>query len=447
MSNENSVMDFSAQKLFEQLKSTKKRFVSDKKILDKKDKHIYPITDMPFSTPNQWVWAYLSDISIIQEGPGIRKHQYQNEGVQFLTVTNILEGSVDLEKSKKYISIDEYNEKYSHFTIKEGDIVTACSGGSWGKSAIFEYDDKIILNTSTLRLRFYDDLGCNRYLYYLTKTDYFKNSLSSYSTGQQPNYGYYHYSRIPIPLPPLPEQKRIVAILDKAFTAIAKAKANAEQNLINAKELFESYLQGVFENKGEGWEEKPLREICELKSGTTISPSLERNGGDVLYTKVADMNLPENSIKMNTSSRFVNSNEIKSNQIIPEGAIIFPKRGGAIATNKKRKIVKPTIVDLNTMAIIPSKKLNNDYFFHWFQIFDLISISNGANIPQINNYSFDEVYIPYPKSLNTQQTIVKKLDALSAKTKKLEAIYQQKIEGLEKMKKSLLKEAFNGELT
>jgi len=163
-----------------------------------------------------------------------------------------------------------------------------------------------------------------------------------------------------------------------------------------------------------GWEVKSLGEVCELKSGTTIPTSLERNVGDVLYTKIADMNLPENTVEIHTSSRFVNSNEIKQNQIIPEGAIIFPKRGGAIATNKKRKIIKPTIVDLNTMALIPSNKINKDYLFHWFQLFDLNSISNGANIPQINNYSFDNVYLTYPTSLPEQQRIVAILDAAFA---------------------------------
>jgi len=251
---------------------------------------------------------------------------------------------------------------------------------------------------------------------------------------------------IEVPIPPLPEQKRIVAILDKAFTVIDKAKANTEKNLANAKELFESYLNGIFENPGKDWEEKRIHEVCELKSGATISPSLERNEGDVLYTKVGDMNLPENLVEMNTSSRFVNSNEIKIKQIIPEGAIIFPKRGGAIATNKKRKIVKPTIVDLNTMAIIPSKKIDKDYFFHWFQLFDLNDISNGANVPQINNYSFDEVYIPYPVSLKEQQAIVQKLDALSEETRKLETIYSKKIGNLEELKKSVLQKAFKGEL-
>ena len=68
---------------------------------------------------------------------------------------------------------------------------------------------------------------------------------------------------IEISFPPINEQKRIVAILDKAFSAIDKAKQNAEANLKNAKEVFESYLQNVFENKGEGWEEKKLKEMQE----------------------------------------------------------------------------------------------------------------------------------------------------------------------------------------
>ncbi|MBN1494642.1 restriction endonuclease subunit S [Candidatus Peregrinibacteria bacterium] len=247
-------------------------------------------------------------------------------------------------------------------------------------------------------------------------------------------------------LPPLSEQHRIVKILDEVFADVAKAKENVEKNFQNAKELFESYLQSVFANPRKDWEEKRLGEVCELKSGTTISPSLERKSGDVLYTKIADMNLPENFIEIKNSSRFVNSDEIKKNQIIPEGAIIFPKRGGAIATNKKRKIVKPTIVDLNTMAIIPSNKIDDEYFYHWFKLIDLSKISNGTSIPQINNYSFDEVYIPYPVSLKEQKSIVAKLDALSAEIKKLEAIYKQKLADLEELNKSMLKKAFNGEL-
>ncbi len=286
------------------------------------------------------------------------------------------------------------------------------------------------------------------FLFVYLKSPIFQNVIKVAMNGAaMPAISFGLIEEIPFHLPPLLEQERIVSILDKALSAIEQAKQNAAKNLKNAKELFDSYLNKIFTNKGDDWEIKKLGEVCEFKSGTTISPLLEHDIGDIIYTKIADMNLPTNEVEINTSSRFVSSDEIKLNQIIPNGAVIFPKRGGAIATNKKRQIIKPTIVDLNTMAIIPSKQINNDYFFHWFQLFDLNAISNGANIPQINNYSFDNVYIPYPMSLIEQQAIVKKIDALSVKIKQLEVIYRQKLTELEDLKKSILQKAFNGELS
>lgn len=190
------------------------------------------------------------------------------------------------------------------------------------------------------------------------------------------------------------------------------------------------------------WEKKKLADVCDFKSGTTISPSLEREVGDVLYVKVGDMNLTENEIEINTSSRFVNSNEIKQAQIIPEGAVIFPKRGGAISTNKKRKVVKPTIVDLNTMAIIPTNKLDSEYFYYWFQMIDLNNISNGTTIPQINNYSFDEIFIQYPKSLPEQQRIVSILDEAFAAIAKAKANAEQNLKNARELFESYLQSVF-----
>jgi len=350
--------------------------------------------------------------------------------------------------------LDVEKKQFEKRKLSYGDIILEKSGGGpkqpVGRVIIFdkkEGDFSFSNFTSVIRIKRKDQLDF-KYLYKYLFFSYITGvteTMQSHSTGIR-NLDFKLYKEIEIPLPPFPEQLRIVKILDEVFEKAAKAKENAEKNLQNARELFESYLQSVFANPGDGWEIKRLGEVCELKSGTTISSSLERDKGDVLYAKIADMNLPENLIEINTSSRFADSNDIKKNQIIPEGAIIFPKRGGAIATNKKRKIVKPTIVDLNTMAIIPGKKIDKNYLFFWFQLIDLNDISNGTSIPQINNYSFDEVYIPYPKSLPEQQRIVFRLDALSAETKKLEAIYQQKLGDLEELKKSILQKAFKGEL-
>lgn len=240
-----------AESLVNKVKAAKEELIKTKAIMDKKDNNKYPIKDLPFEIPKNWNWVYLSDISIIQEGPGIRKHQYKNDGIQFLTVTNILEGNVDLEKSKKYISKAEYAEKYQHFTIDKGDIVTACSGGTWGKSAIYKDDETLMLNTSTLRLRFFKDLGDNKFLYYLTKAKYFKHNLSQYSTGQQPNYGYSHYSKIPIPIPPLDVQIELSNILEEYESKITNLLAKYESKFEVLSELEKTIHENVFSDKSE----------------------------------------------------------------------------------------------------------------------------------------------------------------------------------------------------
>lgn len=400
------------------------------------------------SLPNSWQMKTLGDLFEITSSKRVFKEDWKTEGVPFYRAREIVKlaenGFVNNELFISEEMFKEYSEKYG--LPKESDIMVT-GVGTLGICYVVKSDDRFYFKDGNIIWLKSNGKSNSRYVEYAFKSDFLRKQIDDSVGATVGTYTIIKAKSTKIPLPPLPEQQRIVSILDEAFAAIAKAKANAEQNLKNAKELFESYLQGVFEKKGDGWEEKIIKEVCELKSGTTISTNLERSEGDVLYVKVGDMTLPENEVEINTSSRFVNSNEIKSNQIIPNGAIIFPKRGGAIATNKKRKVIKPTIVDLNTMAIIPGNKIDADYFFHWFQLIDLNSISNGTSIPQINNYSFDDVKIPFPKSLKEQQTIVRQLDALRTETQKLEAVYQKKIDDLEELKKSILQKAFVGELT
>lgn len=214
-----------ALELLKRIRKEKEQLVKEGKIYKKKDTPpFFDADNYPFEIPSTWVWSQLSDISIIQEGAGIRKYQYTNNGIQLLCVTNILEGSVDLSKKTLCISENEYKEKYQHLTPQKGDIVTACSGGSWGKVAVFDCDNIVMLNTSTLRLRFFNDLADNKYLYYLAQSKFFKDQLSSQLVGIQPNFGYAHYSRICIPLPPLSEQKRIVAKVEELFGILKEVK-------------------------------------------------------------------------------------------------------------------------------------------------------------------------------------------------------------------------------
>ena len=231
--------DEPASVLLERIRAEKQALIKAGKI--KKDKHEsvivtrdkipYEIIDgkerciadeVPFELPESWCWCRLSNVSIIQEGAGIRTYQYRTSGTQILTVTNILEGSVDMKKATKYIATEEYLDKYQHLTLNIGDIVSSCSGASWGKTAIWDYGDTVMLNTSTLRLRFFNDTAYNMYLYWLTKTPLFKNQLIAQLSGMQPNFGYSHYSKVLIPLPPLAEQHRIVAKIEEIMPMIKR---------------------------------------------------------------------------------------------------------------------------------------------------------------------------------------------------------------------------------
>ena len=191
-----------------------------------------------------------------------------------------------------------------------------------------------------------------------------------------------------------------------------------------------------------GWELTKLGKVCNFKSGVTIDNKFEKTNGDIIYAKVGDMNLIGNEDYINTSSRYVDIGDINSGQIIPSGSIIFPKRGGAIATNKKRRIIKPTIVDLNTMALVPGEALNKDYLFFWFKQIDLAHLSNGTSIPQINNYSFDETYISYPKSLTEQQHIASILEEAFKAIDQAKANAQQNLRNARELFESYLQNVF-----
>lgn len=139
----------------------------------------------------------------------------------------------------------------------------------------------------------------------------------------------------------------------------------------------------------ESWEWSQLGSLVELKSGTVQKDS--ETG--ILYVKVGDLGLPENEGEIVTSRQCA---ECAEKDIIPPYSIIFPKRGGAIYTNKKRYILSTKVcVDLNTMAVILPPVLF-DYMKLWFELLDLGKIANGSAIPQINNVDIAPLLIPIP---------------------------------------------------
>ncbi len=128
----------------------------------------------------------------------------------------------------------------------------------------------------------------------------------------------------------------------------------------------------------QGWEWVRLSTVFNTTSGNTFDAALEKEVGAFAYIKVGDMNLAGNELLITTSSRFIDPDEKMSRSLIPTGSIIFPKRGGAIATNKKRIVGNPIFVDLNTMAITPKQGVETEYAYLWLLTIDLASLNTGT---------------------------------------------------------------------
>lgn len=250
-----------------------------------------------------------------------------------------------------------------------------------------------------------------------------------------------------LPLPPLSEQKRIAGILDEVFGGIEKSKENAEKNLKNSQELFESYLQNVFANPGKDWEEKKLGEV--LQKTETVDPTKKPNE-EFVYLDVSSVNKDTKQIENATLLMGKNAPSrarklVKTNDVI--FATVRPTHSRvALITEEYNNQVCST----GYFVLRAKDFLNNNLVYYFLLTHDfnkqMEKMQKGASYPAVNDSEVKSIFIVFPKSLADQKAIVKKLDALSGETKKLEAIFRRKIADLDELKKSVLKQAFSGEL-
>ena len=201
-----------------------------------------------------------------------------------------------------------------------------------------------------------------------------------------------HLRNYSFELPDMEKQRRLAKVL----WAIDATKKAYQKLIQKTDELVKSQFIAQFGTaECTPYEVSTIGKECVLKSGTTFPADKELAVGDVIYAKVADMNLPGNEIYIRSSKAYV-STDTAGKTIIPAGSVIFPKRGGAIGTNKKRMLLFDTCVDLNTMGVIPGTRLLTEYLFAYFQGLDLADISDGSTIPQINNKNVAPLQIPVP---------------------------------------------------
>lgn len=394
-----------------------------------------------------WEFKKLGEVTELQGGSQPPKSTFKYEEAEgYLRLLQIRDFKSDdravfIPKSKKNRLCYENDILIGRYGASVGKICTG-KKGAYNVALMKATPDKELLNT---RL----------YLYYL-KSKLFQDELASVSSRSAQNgFSKDDIKDFIVPIPPLPVQKQIVETLDKAFEKIDKAIANAEQNLKNIKELFESYLQSVFENKEDEWEEKALGEVCnKIQDGAHHSPkNLYTNREDGLFPYVTSKNVKNNYMDL-SKLQFVD--EIFHQTIYPRckpemGDVLLTKDGAKTGNVTLNTLDEPFSL-LSSVCLIKTKKkeLRPDFLKYYIQspigFKSITGKMTGAAIKRIILRAIKSATIPLP-SVGKQKEIVKNIDSLLLEIKKLEAIHTQKIVDLEELKKSILEKAFKGELT
>ena len=240
----------------------------------------------------------------------------------------------------------------------------------------------------------------SEYLYYYLKSK--KGYVKTIGRGvAQSNINMSILKSFQVPLPTSLKQKEIVDILDKITNIIKyrQQELHMLDNLIKARfvELFGDQTTNPY-----GWQKASIGACCTLKSGTSLPADKENEGGAIPYVKVSDMNYPGNEQYITTSSRFV-SEQTAGTGVFPVGTVVFPKRGGAIGTNKKRLTRIPICADLNVMGVTAGIRLTPQYLMAYFSNIDLGTLNNGSSVPQINNKDIAPLLICLPPMVLQQQ--------------------------------------------
>jgi type I restriction enzyme, S subunit len=394
---------------------------------------------------NGWEIKKLGDVYDVRDGTH-DSPKYQPEGYALITSKNLKSNGLSFDNIK-YISESDYKKINERSAVHKGDILLAMIG-TIGNPIVVEVEPEFaIKNVALIKV---PRNQSSYFLKYYLETEYVQSKMQREAKGTTQKFIGLGYLRdFPLALPPsLHEQKRIVEILDEAFEGIDRAIANTEKNLTNARELFESYLNEIFTQKGDGWEERTLREVSS-EFGRGKSKHRPRNdpklyGGSYPFIQTGDVRNCNHFITQ--SSQFYSEIGLAQSKLWPQGTICI-----TIAAN----IAETGILGFDACfpdsiigIVVDDKVTSNNFVEYLLQSVKARIKAKGQGSAQdnINLATFENERFPFP-SLEQQKFLVSKLNKLSSETQHLEVIYRKKIDALNELKQSILQKAFMGELT
>lgn len=357
--------------------------------------------------------------------------------------------------------LDVEARQFSSRRLQYGDIILEKSGGGpkqpVGRVALFDRSTgefSFSNFTSALRVRdphVLDFFFLHKFLYF-TYASGITEQMQTHSTGIR-NLDFGAYKGIEVPLPPLSEQRRIVGILDEAFAAIAAARANTEKNLQNARALFESHLNTVFSQKGDGWVETTVGAEIEFLAGFAFK-STRYTESDTSVRLLRGDNIIQGCLRWDDVKKWpaAETSEYERYQLCSGDVVLAMDRPWVKAGLKRAMITDddlPCLLVQRTARLRVKPRLDSRYLYYLIGsagfIEHILGAQTGSGVPHISGQQIMDFRFPRP-SIEEQTNIADNLDRLSTETRRLEGLYARKLEVLTALKQSLLHAAFSGEL-
>ncbi|MDI1269960.1 MAG: restriction endonuclease subunit S [Polaromonas sp.] len=396
--------------------------------------------------------AFAALVSTGPFGSVLHKSDYVDKGVPLVNPINLVGERIVPDPTKL---IDKLTTKrLNNYVLQEGDIVVG-RRGEIGRCAVVGADESgWVCGTGSFFIRPLPTTN-SQFLAHLIRSDSYREKLEHASTGAtMKNMSNSTLSDLIVAIPPLPEQQRIVTLLDEAFDGIATAKANAEKNLLNARALFKSYRQSVLSQRGEVWLDKSLGELCDIKHGFAFkSEFFVESGRHVLLT-------PGNFYE---SGGYRDRGEKQKYYAagIPKGFVLAEGDLLVAMTEQAAGLLGSPILVPESGKFLHNQRLGlvtpksgvawaNEYFFHVFNTeavrHAIHASATGVKVRHTSPTKIGEVKVSFPSSVSEQLELVGRLLEFEQETQRLESIYQQKLAALDELKKSLLHQAFSGAL-
>lgn len=388
-----------------------------------------------------WETMTLGEIASFSQGiqVGLEDHLTEpKEGyVRFIRIVDYTQNTNDI----RYIPYP--GEKYF---VSQEDIVMV----RYGTPGLIGRGKAGVIANNLFRIKIERNDLTNDYLSLFLSQEHIQNYLSSQGSATMPALNFGQLKTVEINFPTLSAQRRIVALINQAFAAIDKVKANAERNLRNVRELFESYLEGVFVYNVEQWVEMKVKEIGIAQTGTTPKTSEKNNFGDFIpFVKPADVDFSgTGDIRYDNDG--LSEIGLKKGRRMESGSILMVCIGATIGKVGFAEKTVSCNQQINSLTVRKGIEPKFIYYAMTSKGFQNKVLSEGkgaqATLPIINKSKWESLAIRIPTNQREQLSFVKRLDTLQVEVKKLENIYQEKLIYLTDLKKSILQKAFGGEL-